>query len=266
MNSPKPERHFDPRGGVSPDKDRQTAIVTQDYWDASYNNLVLAKAPPRDAVRQWLQSHVPAGSGECLEVGCFPGRYLAVFGELGYRLHGIDLTPRVQSDLPRWLETEGFRIGDFSRCDVCDYSPPSPFDIVCSFGFIEHFANWENIVRIQASWVKPGGLLIMTAPNFRGWIQRALHVALDRRNYMRHNIGAMNLSRWRTAVESLGFTVNFCKQFGGFDFWVDAQERNLLQRALIRRIERLKARFSHVREGAFAYSPYIGLIARKSMI
>ena len=77
-------------------------LVPQEYWDKGYETLELDIAPKDDTVRRWIELFFSnRGKGRCLEIGCFPGRYLAVFGELGYELNGIDLTPRVESDLPR---------------------------------------------------------------------------------------------------------------------------------------------------------------------
>jgi hypothetical protein len=43
-----------------------------------------------------------------LEVGSYPGPFLAALGECGVELNGIDFHPRNSTDLPRWRESQGF--------------------------------------------------------------------------------------------------------------------------------------------------------------
>ena len=42
------------------------------------------RRPVPERVRDWLERHVPRGTGSAVELGCVPGNYLAVLGELGY--------------------------------------------------------------------------------------------------------------------------------------------------------------------------------------
>lgn len=214
-------------------------------------------------VRQWIEQWVPSGSGTCLEIGCYPGRYLAVFGELGYRLSGIDLASRVLDRLPEWLVSRGYKIGDFHQEDFAQFYEriEQRFDVVCSFGFIEHFSDWDTVLKMHAKLVKPGGMLVVSVPNFRGRIQRRLRELLDRDNLVRHNLDAMVPGEWADILGPEGFEVQFAGCFGRFDFWSDSNLR-LWQRfvrlgvmALLPLLRRLPVSES--------YSPHCGIIARK---
>jgi cyclopropane fatty-acyl-phospholipid synthase-like methyltransferase len=44
---------------------------------------------------------------------------------------------------------------------------PGTFDMVFSYGFIEHFTNYSEILALFRAWLKPGGLLITLVPNKR---------------------------------------------------------------------------------------------------
>ena len=68
--------------------------------------------------------------------------------------------------------------------------------VACSFGFIEHFWNLEEVIERHVKLVKPGGTLILAAPNFRG-LQYAFDRLLDAANLRRHVIKAMDLRAWR---------------------------------------------------------------------
>ena len=168
----------------------------QRLWDEGYVKSDLFVAPPDDLIRRWLQKNIPPGQGSCLELGCFPGRYLAVFGELGYEVNGIDLTPRVELDLKPWLQQRGYQVGELIRDDVFTHPFGRRYDIVCSFGLIEHFEDWPGLLRRHAELVAEGGTLIVSTPNFRTGIQGLLHRWCDQENLGRHNLAAMFPDKW----------------------------------------------------------------------
>ncbi len=238
-------------------------FVEQRYWDKSYKDIELTVLGENDPIKKWIESHISKFNGKCLEIGCFPGGILTIFGELGYELHGIDLTPRVEVDLPRWLKLKGYRVGQFDRIDILQFSPNEQYDIVSSFGFIEHFSDWRGMLLKHVSLVKKGGVLIIETPNFRGVIQRFLHLAFDKKNYMRHNIDSMKILEWRRIVEEIGFEIIFCGYFGNFLFWVDDDERNWLQKMLINLIQSATKRCLKYLPNNRMYSPCCGLICKK---
>lgn len=238
-------------------------LPDQSYWDKSYHNLELQIVSEQDKVRQWIERFFDKAEGDCLEIGCFPGRYLAVFGKLGYRLYGVDLTPRVEQDLPCWLKDCGYKVGEFCKLNFEDFKSKKQYDIVCSFGFIEHFIDWQEILKKHALFVKNEGYLVISAPNFRGLIQRALHILLDRKNYNRHYIPSMNTDLWQDIVQNIGFDVVYCGYFGAFDFWVDNQSRNILQMMILKLINRLSPVLKKLPKDKMIYAPFCGLIAKK---
>lgn len=239
-------------------------FITQGRWDTGYEQLDLQPASEDDQIRVWLEKFVPPGNGECLEIGCFPGRYLAVLAELGYEVHGIDRTPRVTPDLRDWMRSQGHRTGEFVRGDVFLHTFDRQFDVVCSFGFIEHFNRWPELVQLHAHLVKDRGWLALSTPNFRGGLQRFLHQQLDAVNLAEHNLDAMQPQRWSQIVQAMGFEIVMCGYIGPFDLWVGPyQSRSLLQRIALEGIRRMKPLIRCLPDNVGAYAPYCGLIARK---
>jgi 2-polyprenyl-3-methyl-5-hydroxy-6-metoxy-1,4-benzoquinol methylase len=238
-------------------------FIAQERWDQSYAQLRLRSAPANDPIRVWLEQHVPLGQGTCLELGCFPGSYLAVLAELGYEVHGIDRTPRVTPDLRDWMQHQGYRTGEFVRGDVFSYAYKRQYDVVCSFGLIEHFGRWSELVSVHARLVRDGGLLVITTPNFRGWFQCVLHQWLDSANLAEHNLDAMRPRRWADVVRPLGFTVVWCGYIGPFDFWVEPQPRPRWQAAVLKGLLTLKPVGRLLPDNVGAYAPYCGLLAQR---
>lgn len=241
-------------------------FAPQEYWDASYATHALFSAPCSDRVRQFIEKYAAGRGGECFEAGCFPGRYLPVFGNMGFRLSGIDLTPRVASDLPAWLERNGFSVGNLTQGDFLAFDTQARYDVVCSFGFVEHFTDFPEVIRRHSRLVKEGGLLIVTAPNLAGIVQHLLHWGLDRKNLGRHNLAAMNPRAWAKVVAPEGFTPVFSGPFGGFQFWADRRDTGWLRKALlpfVLALAKLVTRLGVLPDSTF-YSPYCGFVARKS--
>jgi 2-polyprenyl-3-methyl-5-hydroxy-6-metoxy-1,4-benzoquinol methylase len=239
-------------------------LADQSYWDDAYATYKLVKIDGPDVIREWIEQHIPRGEGRrCLEVGCFPGRFLTVFGDLGYELNGLDLTPRVEHEFPEWLKSLGYNTGEFRRIDFFQYEPESEFDIVASFGFIEHFRNWEEVFLLHAEWVAKDGFLVIETPNFRGWFQRAIHLLLDYKNYKRHYVPSMNPKKWEALLAKSGFEIVHAGYIGQFEFWIDEQPTNWLRRKLLSQLLKNYNRLKAIKPGKKAYAPYCGIIARK---
>jgi SAM-dependent methyltransferase len=234
--------------------------VAQSYWDNSYS--VYRYEIANDSVTKWLNKHLSPEKGSAFEPGCYPGRYLAYLGKLGWTVSGMDLTPRMDDDFKDWLSKNEIRFDKIKKEDVLEYMRTSneKYDLVCSFGFIEHFENFSEIIALHDKILRPGGQLIITTPHFRGAIQKFLHTWLDKQNLERHYLPSMNPVLWQKQLESLGYTVKWHGYFGNFDFWADKQKRNLLNKVSLKAINILIPLFRWLPNSKL-YSPYCGIVA-----
>ncbi len=245
-------------GSVSP-----KAFLPQETWDQIHERARFSVAEADDPMTLWIRRQFQGGSGSCLELGCFPGRFLALFGQMGYELNGLDLTPRVEQDLGPWLKSQGFRVGSISRGDAFTHDFGRRFDVVCSFGLIEHFPNWDVLVQRHAHWVAPGGLLAVSAPNFRGRCQHSYHKHFDAENLAGHNLEAMDPAAWRRVVEALGFSIVQCGYIGPFDIWHDPRmKRSFFQKLVVHGVWQARRLFRWLPAWP-SLAPYCGLVARK---
>ncbi|WP_194944754.1 bifunctional 2-polyprenyl-6-hydroxyphenol methylase/3-demethylubiquinol 3-O-methyltransferase UbiG [Limnohabitans sp. 2KL-3] len=196
-------------------------IVKQSYWDDAYSKYAFSRVHDSDPTRQLIKKIVPLATNNqtAFEFGCFPGRYLLELGKLGYTVSGCDQTPRVEIELSDWMSDNQVAIGQFYRCNFRD-TPKNKYDVVSSFGFIEHFKDYPDVFHLHFDLVKPGGLVLVQFPNFRGSVQHTLHRLFDRDNLRNHVIDSMNLKYYQDIAKSYG-TVLFCDFYGGFDFWID---------------------------------------------
>ena len=239
-------------------------LVDQSYWDQGYADMQPTIAPPHDPMRQWIEANVPAAtSGQrCLEIGCFPGRYLGVLGRMGYEVNGVDLTPAVER-MKAAFDKEGLRTGTFVHADLFAFPAEPKYDLVCSFGFIEHFTDWQGALLKHAEHLRPGGLLVIETPNFRGWVQQLLHRLLDATNLRRHHIGAMHPGRWAELLRANGFDVLTHGYHGQFDMWTDSPPPNAAQRLIYGVLRRITPWLKRAGNGRPSLAPYCVLIARK---
>ncbi len=239
----------------------------QEIWDEEHVRDRFEVADAGDQVRRWMDRWLGELRGpevRSLEIGCFPGRYLAYFGERGFEVNGVDLTPRVAPEMRDWLAARGYRLGRVEKGDFFAFDDPTGFDVVLSNGFLEHFPDWEKCFSRHLDLVKPGGLLLLATPNFVGRIQNFLHRVLDRGNFDRHVLPAMDLAAWRRLAEARGFEVLDADYFYEFDFWNGPQPRPIWQKILSRAVRALRPLLRLViPAGSPSAAPYLGIVARR---
>ncbi|MBL7941743.1 MAG: class I SAM-dependent methyltransferase [Flavobacteriales bacterium] len=241
---------------------KKEMLVDQSYWDNSYREIAPFLQPPADALSTWLREHLKPVSGkDCIEIGCYPGRYLSLLGEMGYTLNGLDLTPGIDS--MKQVFAQKFKTGEFTRADFLQYKPTSQYALVASFGFIEHFDDWATVLRRHADMVEPGGMIVIETPNFRGSVQRRLHRWLDAENLKRHNLDAMQPDKWAMVLSAMGFEIMWSGYFGRFEFWHDSRHHHFFQRLLLRMVRKISPILKRRNPGSASLSPYAGIIAIK---
>jgi 2-polyprenyl-3-methyl-5-hydroxy-6-metoxy-1,4-benzoquinol methylase len=240
-------------------------LTTQEFWSAETQGFYFRKHDSDHAINRFIGQFIPASdSGSCLEIGSYPGPFLASMGELGYTLNGIDFHADNAIGLPAWLQQQGYRTGKFWNSDFFDFDPATQFDLVSSFGFIEHFNDYEAVVSRHAALVKPGGHLLITTPNFRGAVQHWLHKRFDPENLSMHNVNSMQPAVWAELLKKEGFDVLFAGYFGGFSFWKGSPRLRPFDRVAIRWIERAIPYLSKLLWfQSQTFSAYCGIVARK---
>jgi len=242
----------------------QKNLTDKKYWNNLYRKIKFSSASLQHPISKLIKKYISNGKCKtCLEIGCYPGHFIPIFGKLGYELNGIDIVSDVNKGLLQWLKKQGYKVGEFIEGDLLDYQFTKDYDVVCSFGFIEHFTKWDKIIKIHADLVNKDGILIITTPNFRGVIQRTLHYLLDYDNYKKHNIESMNPEQWGKILEKLGFEIIYKGYFAEFDFWVEEQKRNMFQILGLYIIKYLAPIIKLLPKNVSYYAPYCGVVAKK---
>ena len=107
---------------------------------------------------------------ELVEVGCARSQVLPVLAKrFGMKVAGIDYSPNGCEQTRLILGREGVA-GEVHCSDIFDIPKQlvGKFDVVISFGLIEHFSDTNAIVSALAKLLKPGGMIFTNIPNMRG--------------------------------------------------------------------------------------------------
>ena len=131
-------------------------LTTEDFWDSSYESHVFYPIPEKYPIVKEIKIFFKEKNFKnILEIGCFPGRFLYYFGKLGFILNGIDQT-KFLPKMIEWFKSNNFKIGEFINQDIfnIDISKIQKYDVVFSSGFVEHFTNFDEIIRLHTKLVK----------------------------------------------------------------------------------------------------------------
>ncbi len=178
-------------------------VASQSYWDSLYECLEtdLRYEPAAMLFTDLYKQFIKPG-GTCIEIGCYPGNNLVYFAkEFGYSISGLDITPRIYTKMQKYFEINGVQLEELICKDFLIYQPSKTYDLVCSFGFVEHFRNFEEIIIKHIQLVSPGGFLVITAPNLAR-LQYLIHLVIDRKCLSSHVISSMSLGKWRRILEA----------------------------------------------------------------
>jgi len=240
-------------------------LIKQTFWDNKYeNSVVVPEISSKNALIKWLQVVFSLKKeGTCIEIGVFPGGYINVFGKLGYQISGIDLTPRVV-ELNDIFHSRNYLTGEFQQQDFFEFKPDKKYDIVYSFGFIEHFIDYKSVIVKHFDLVTDDGILFIVVPNFRGKVQRFLHKILDNKNLKRHNLKSMNPKEWEDVFIENNFEIIKQGYIGKFEFWTGIKNKYIkitvhrIFKFIIAPVLRL-----FLPKSSPSFSPYCGIIAKK---
>ena len=166
------------------------------FWENYWRNCPLPNVVDQNfsfdrCLSRGLKQYLPQLQGEIFEIGCAPGRWLAHLAkEYGVKPNGIEYSEAGMRATLHNFEMLGIDGGEIRAGDFFAAEPEARFDAVLSLGFIEHFSDPDAVVARHLAWLKPGGVLVLGVPNFRG-IYRHLQAVLDPEVLAKHNLEIM---------------------------------------------------------------------------
>jgi hypothetical protein len=241
-------------------------LTTLDYWTKAHGTINI-ELNSNDLIKKWISSHIDFKSiKNVFEIGCYPGRYLTIFGDQGIEVNGLDYIDEV-SKIAKIFELRKYKIGQFYSNDFFKFKPDTKYDCVMSLGFIEHFQDWEDAFVKHFEYVNDNGCLIIEVPNFRGFFQKIPRMLFDYKNYKRHNISSMKLNEWNDILIANDFEIVYSGYLGGYKLWFEEDKNSrfclLVKKYMIRGLRLIKKILFQSKEEHSSFSCAIGIIAKR---
>ncbi len=205
-------------------------LTKKKFWEDFWKHITLPQIVNYNfnndrAIANAIKKFIPRDhlKLKAVEIGCAPGKWLIFFNkELDYLIDGYEYIP-----LAAQRTVENIRLNDIPDTQFLIYNKdffkteiPTRYDIVFSLGFIEHFQNFDEIMKKQVSILKKGGYLILGVPNFRGvnyFIQKFIDSYLNDPILPNHNLSVMKRRTLKELARRNQLKILFNDYIGGFE-------------------------------------------------
>lgn len=212
-------------------------FTSKTYWEKYYSHSHAEKdhienvCSYYDRFWNFLFRDIKKGA-QLIEIGGFPGRYLAYLGAK-YKIEPTCLDYNSDlSQIENSFDIMGVEKYSVLQEDFTSYSPKQQYDYVISNGFIEHFEDFDNILDLHITYLKPGGKTLIMIPNKR-YLRQIYGYLCDYENLKAHNLKAMSLSVFENFANRNNLEVNLLQYYGGFPFSVH-QKLNFFQKIIFK--------------------------------
>ncbi len=258
----------DSKSESAEERPAKTTLTTTAYWDADrgerFDPWVVNSSPYSEVLERVLPRR---SDWTCAEIGAYPGGILCDLAKrFGYKPVAIEYsahTDRIQ----RMFEHNGLS-GIVENRDFLGIQESAVYDVVCSFGFVEHFADPREVVARHLRLTKPGGYVVLSVPRIDGF-QGALYEATylpDEWDRIRasHNPRAMNLDTLKRFASIAGDEIVFADYLFGASIYFpwNADFVRPEMRWLVRYLNDLDGTLRSAPSSAF-HSPHALVIVRR---
>jgi len=215
--------------------DQGRPLTDRQYWEEYYQGKATGKKLLK--CHGILDRHLKELLGECLtdrgpgqrllEFGCGNSNWLPYFaGNFGFRVSGIDYSEKGFELAKEKLLSCGLS-GDIHLLDF--FTLPTgftgSFDVVLSFGVVEHFQNPSQVLRMFAETLKPGGFLATMVPKMTGLQGRMRHWSHPE-SYRKHC--ALPLSGYVGEHKRAGLEIISAREIGLTTLGLNLRDRSIL--------------------------------------
>lgn len=226
-------------------------LSSREDWEKHWNNhelirIISERFSWHDQLKRVAREI--GGGRAAIELGGFPGNfsvYLKKYCNLNVTLIDYIVDPNVVEKL---FEINGLKFRDVNliEADVFSYDPERKYDLVCSFGLIEHFVDLEKILQCHLKFMNLDGILLITLPNFTG-VNGFLQYLFDRENLAIHNLKIMDIKLLKSVLIKLGLKKIDVQYYPSTQVWLEGLKyRSFLLKILVRVVNKLVFIFSNI--------------------
>jgi len=199
------------------------------------------------------------------EFGCAPGSIMAHFHkEYKCKVCGIDLVDR--EIMNKYLDEEGVMTYEAHQGSLFEFDSDTKYDFVASYGLIEHFHNYEEIINKHKSLVADNGYLFISVPNMR-YINYLINRLFDKDFLASHNLDVMDLKLLKKLILDDQFIPVFANYYLTSYFQANEDSSRLNSRPKIKKVyHHMNRAMKHTKVDNIpnrVASPYIAVLAKK---
>jgi trans-aconitate methyltransferase len=169
------------------------AVTSKEFWENYWKNFrpfLVENAIPFKSLLKLF----PQGQKNFIEIGGFPGTFSIYFKKF-FNYDSTLLDYMTGSTVIHQLEKANnlpINAINVITTDFLTYDSQKKYDVVFSWGFIEHFKETAFILKKHISLLNSGGTLMVGLPNFLG-LNGLIQKILDPQNLSAHHLPAMNV-------------------------------------------------------------------------
>lgn len=158
------------------------------------------------------------------EIGSGDGKLVKKIGKMmGYEPFGIEYSKEA-AELSKRNGVKVLYGNAFKESNINKLR--NKFDVVFSYGFIEHIIPPEKAIKIHIDMLKPGGYLIVQIPRFKGF--NFLRLKIFRPDLIKnHNLDIMNEDVLEKLCSTKEIEKIYCKNYGTFKLRLPMENKNL---------------------------------------
>lgn len=238
------------------------------FWFGNYSEYILWETI--------IKKHLPVNPElKVIEIGSAPGETLVhLHRTLGYIPFGNEYTASGAEVNRQTFTANGIDAANVIEADFFNndfqkkYS--EKFDIVCSFGFLEHFENPQEVIDLHINLLKPGGYVMVTIPNFTNCNLKIVNF-FDSDVMKIHNLKIMSSEVLDSFFKNKNIDRIECRYYGTFNAGLFVTNIGGLKKILLSALQVMQLFFNITfrlifrRKGFESknFSPYIIFIGRK---
>lgn len=247
---------------------RKSDLTTKKYWDHIRDKEFRPWKVTETQFSHILEKYLPVNDKfSCVEIGAYPGTNLCYMAKrFKYYPVAIEFSEHCDhiEKLLRFNGIEKFKVLNQDFFEPVDIK----FDVVTSFGFIEHFENYEEVIDRHVQLLRPGGYLVVSCPyldNFQGKLRELVYTEEKLRQVLSsHNLKVMNIDEIKRVLSKYDMEICLADFIMGNKIWFDPNADYIKpgMKWLVQYLLTINAAGGERIPSSKLYSPMIMVIAR----
>jgi SAM-dependent methyltransferase/predicted O-methyltransferase YrrM len=244
-------------------------LTDKEYWNKKHSLQFTPWTVNGMLFSSIFERYLPTNkSFTCAEIGAYPGGNLCYLAKrFQYKPVAVEFSDHT-GNIKSLLEFNGITDYDIINKDFFSITDKQ-YDVVTSFGFVDHFENYYNAIKKHFDLLKPGGYLVISVPRFDGFQGALFELVFESKIFndmiAAHNLKITDINELKHTVSQFTDSILYCDYANDGILYYDWNHPNLKddKRWLIHFINNISGILGESLPADQFFSPHILLIARK---